>query len=995
MKFNRFSEGDLMKAKIWKKITAAGLVFALFAALLPMGMNFFAASAAGDYEYNELYRNQLSYSARENWNNDPNGLLYVNGTYHMYYQYNPNGKGWGDMSWGHATSTDLVHWTEKQVAIPAYQTVNNVRYDMMFSGSAVYDENNTSGLFDMQNGKVADGQGIVAILTQPSDAAGGQRQILAYSKDGGDSFTIWGEILGAAEDGGIGDGEFRDPKVFWEPELGKWLMAVGGGSVRMYASDNLTDWEYLGETGYWGECPDLSAFTVNGETKYVLIVSPEDKEKSHLYNGTDRYDTYYPAEYYVVGSLDENGLFIGETGVTRLSQGIDCYAFQSFNNVPDGKVYGISWSASWKTVGEYESLRENYNGGMTVVTELCLEEQDGNYVLTRYPVSALDDLRSDSIGSYDGSLEEGENALEGVRAAVADIEVTLDFSDATASTAEIALRVSEAERLVITYDSQTQMLSLDRSQSSLAAADTSLFSVVYAEEVPLQDDGTLTLRILLDRAFVSMFANGGEASFFSAIFPSYGSQGMSLTADGSLGVTAQVYAMRSIFSSLPANDTLYLSSQKLDAVVGQVCAVSASKLSDDFSNEDASYEIVDGAENISLEKKESATYITMLQKGFSRVRVSADGQSREIEIYIYENGFVSDLDYTMRWGGFKLLKEDGLHLSTGTSDAFLFSDTYAENFAYSATFTPSDDSAQAAALVIGAADNYTGYYVITADIAQGLLKLWRSGLGDVNVINYAFKAGAAVTLRATMNDGVLRVYVNGSRTAAMTYRIEDYTGGLLGLNVYNGEFAVNNVKFSSLEESGKNSFDIGDVQIESVLNTGDDNALLTQDDYTFENGVFTVLDSYLMTLRGGESYTLKVNTGEGPLYLTVDTDFNSVSLSLSGSTVDPAKSFTLMLGRDTVVSKVLVDGKEVFFVQNGRELKISDKALSSLEDGMHTVTVYGTNGRSELAVVFARPDMSAKYDSMTVSIIALCVVAVLAAAGTVSYVLILRKRKNK
>ena len=261
-------------------------VLALFA-VFPLSSASVQAAEAG--EYGEAYRNRLAYSASSGWNNDPNGLLYADGVYHMYYQYSYNQTTgetpnyWADMSWGHATSTDLVHWKEKEVAIPAYQTVNGTYYAMMFSGSAVYDEYNTSGLFSKDaDGTVAEGQGIVAILTQPDDAAGGQRQILAYSKDGGDSFTIYGEILAASEDGGLGDGEFRDPKVFWEESLGKWLMVVGGGSVRMYSSENLLNWEYLGETGYWGECPDLSAFTVNGEQKYVLVLSPEDKENSHL-----------------------------------------------------------------------------------------------------------------------------------------------------------------------------------------------------------------------------------------------------------------------------------------------------------------------------------------------------------------------------------------------------------------------------------------------------------------------------------------------------------------------------------------------------------------------------------------------------------------------------------------------------------------------------------------------------------------------------------------
>ena len=192
-----------------------------------------AAFAEEGADYSEPYRNQLAYSALKGWNNDPNGLLYADGVYHMYYQYNYDaGTGetanvWGNMSWGHATSTDLVHWMEQPVAIPAYQTVDGVYYEMMFSGSAVYDEYNSSGLFETgPDGRVAEGQGIVALLTQPQ--GGVQRQILAYSKDGGNSFVIYGEVIGQNNPGDIGDNEFRDPKVFGARNVpaGSWPSAA-------------------------------------------------------------------------------------------------------------------------------------------------------------------------------------------------------------------------------------------------------------------------------------------------------------------------------------------------------------------------------------------------------------------------------------------------------------------------------------------------------------------------------------------------------------------------------------------------------------------------------------------------------------------------------------------------------------------------------------------------------------------------------------------------
>ena len=575
-----------------------------------------AAFADGSDVYGESYRNKLAFSAKEGWNNDPNGLLYADGVYHMYYQYNwdKNANGgagktenvWGHMSWGHATSTDLVHWIEQPVALPENTVgADGKNYGMMFSGSAVYDETNTSGLFETENGKVKDGHGIAAVLTQPDDSAGGQRQILAYSKDDGASFEIYGEVLGANAEGSLGDGEFRDPKIFWNEKLSKWLMVVGGGAVRMYSSADLKNWDYLGQTGYWGECPDISRYTVGGEEKYVLIISPEDKNKSHEYNGTNRAGTYYPAEYYVVGDLNERGLFVSREPVKRLSEGIDCYAFQSFNNAPDGKVYGVSWAASWKTVGEYEKFRKAYNGGMTAVCELKLEEAESGYKLSRYPVAQYEGLRGDKIKEYRGALKAGDNAFAQVKAKEADIVAELDFSGSNATYAQLCLRVSEAERISVKYDVASKTLTLDRSRSSLLVKDTPLYKIPYSRRVEL-DGGKLNLRILLDRAFVSVFANGGETSVFSAVFPSAVSNGMELVSDGDISVDAAVYAVNGIFGNTKTVDELILSTEKIDTVTGAETVVAVTSFAENFDPNDVELTVTE-AETYAL-KNPAALY---------------------------------------------------------------------------------------------------------------------------------------------------------------------------------------------------------------------------------------------------------------------------------------------------------------------------------------------------------------------------------------------------
>ncbi|MBD5636997.1 MAG: glycoside hydrolase family 32 protein [Clostridia bacterium] len=1001
-----------MKLLKQKSITAVLIVLffvlSLLLGVLPAaGLTAFAAE---NTDYGEGYRNRISYSALKGWNNDPNGLLYCGGVWHMYYQYTWNEETqstkvwWDDMSWGHATSTDLIHWEEQPVAIPAYRHDKDGNYyAMMFSGSAVYDEYNTSGLFDIDEGtgKVVSGQGIVAVLTQPLEEAGGQRQILAYSKDNGTSFEIYGEILGARDDGGLHDGEFRDPKVFWSETHENWLMAVGGGSIRMYTSENLTEWDYLGETGYWGECPDLSRFEVEGEEKYVLVCSPEDKENSHIYNGTSREDTYYPAEYYVVGHLDEDGLFIGETELTRLSEGIDSYAFQSFNNTPDGKVYGVSWSASWKTVSEYESFRKNYNGGMTVITELNLTLEDEEYVLTRTPVEGYEGLRDGAIKNFDGELKAGENALAGATASVADLEITLDFSKSDATQATLLLRSSELERITLSYDLERETLTLDRSESSLLAGDTTLYRIPYSAEVPLID-GKLNLRILLDRAFISVFANGGRASFFSAVFPMASSNGMSLTSDGDISVKADVYAMNDIFGGVQEADDCFVTASNIYLAPGEEYKIyaysfgefDAAKLNFEvLNNDDGTFELtVDGA---------LATVKALKTKtDAANIRVWYDGiEIKWINVYVHENGFVSNIEYTTHWGGTSYLKEDGVYLSTGESDAFLFSNSAAEEFYYSAEFTPENASAQAAALVFGVSDNFTGYWVVTADATDHKLKLWRSGVGDLVTTDYYFKAGEPFTLSVSVMQDKVSVFVNGAKQPNLTYELNDYHGGKVGLNAFNAAVTINNVVFTDMGNTEGDGLYLGDCQIYGVLNLTDAGAILTENDYHFFDGVFELTDDYLLSLYGRTTYHFKINTSLGSFEYTLRTSFSSVSVMAEQETVYTDESVTLSLSRDTLVNRVLLGGKEVKFTQEGRKLIIDKGEFEGVELGDNTVTVYSSNGRSETQINLSVRDMSAVNNSKIVSIVCMCAVLALAAACVGGYFLIVKlnhkKRENR
>jgi fructan beta-fructosidase len=237
------------------------------AQIAPASADTGGTATPGGTTYTETYRPQFHFSPAKNWMNDPNGLLYYRGEYHLFFQYNPSGNTWGNMSWGHAVSTDLVHWTELPVAIP--QDTQN----MSFSGSAVIDYANTTGFGQPGN------PAMVAIYTAASKVDGKQRQAIAYSLDRGRTFTKYGIVLD------IDSSNFRDPKVFWYAPGHEWLMTAALSDqhkVTFYTSPDLKHWTHLsdfgpaGATGGVWECPDLFPLpdpNHPGKQKWVLVVN--------------------------------------------------------------------------------------------------------------------------------------------------------------------------------------------------------------------------------------------------------------------------------------------------------------------------------------------------------------------------------------------------------------------------------------------------------------------------------------------------------------------------------------------------------------------------------------------------------------------------------------------------------------------------------------------------------------------------------------------------
>lgn len=477
--------------------------------------------------YQQQYRPQFHFSPQQNWMNDPNGLVYHNGEYHLFYQYNPEGNRWGHMSWGHAVSKDLVHWEELDVAIPESDEY------MIFSGSAVVDHHNTSGFGSIENPP------LVAIYTgHKQEPAKGQNQHLAYSTDNGRTWTKYSgnPVL----DENLQD--FRDPKVFWHEETQQWIMVLALSTeykVAFYGSPNLKDWKLLShfespasELGIW-ECPDLFQLPVDGDPnrqKWVLEVDLGAGEEGSVAGGS--------GGLYFVGEFDGKQ-FIPDADLSEdatvaphqwVDYGKDFYAAVSWSDIPkeDGRRLWIGWMNNWQYAQELPT--HPWRSSQSIVRSLSLKSKDGKVLLAQTPVKELEVLREEPVTADNIHLRNRTQSLDeqGIEGKALELKVTFDTGDA--KKLGLNLRVGNGEKTVVGYDVTEQKLFVDRTQSGRVEFHEQ-FPGVHAAPL-VTEDGKLDLHIFIDWSSIEVFAADGTVVISDKIFPQDSSQGLEVFAEG-------------------------------------------------------------------------------------------------------------------------------------------------------------------------------------------------------------------------------------------------------------------------------------------------------------------------------------------------------------------------------------------------------------------------------------------------------------------------------
>jgi sucrose-6-phosphate hydrolase SacC (GH32 family) len=470
-------------------------------------------------------RPQFHFTPQKFWTNDPNGLLYHDGEFHLFFQHNPFDKVWGHMHWGHAVSRDLMHWEELPIAI-AEDTA------MIFSGSAVVDKNNAAGFGE--NAFVAF-YTAHRILDPANPDVYIQTQHIAYSTDKGRTWTKYDKnpVID------LGKKDFRDPKVFWHEESKKWIMAVNlpnEHKTQFYGSTNLKNWDLLSEFGPEGniaipwECPDLFSLPVEnepGKQKWVLLISAEGP-----YPG-------FQGMQYFIGEFDGKR-FKNDNPADKpmyLDYGRDYFAAVTFNHIPNERRVMLGWISNWAYANQVPT--HPWRNGMAIPRMLYLRKEADGYRLLQQPVEMVNDMAKLSTRHLNIELQRIGELVVGNQdkgGDLYDIEGVFEF----ANDAVFGFKIfkSETEETVIRYDAARKMLYLDRSKSgdlSFSPKFTTLDSVAIDTQ-----GGNLKLRVLFDRSTVEVFAQDGLYAMSNVVFPSEKSRGVVVFAEKSKGLAKLV-----------------------------------------------------------------------------------------------------------------------------------------------------------------------------------------------------------------------------------------------------------------------------------------------------------------------------------------------------------------------------------------------------------------------------------------------------------------------
>ncbi|MBK5279114.1 MAG: glycoside hydrolase family 32 protein [Bacteroidia bacterium] len=455
----------------------------------------------------ETYRPKFHFTPPQNWMNDPNGMVYHEGEYHLFYQHYPDSNVWGPMHWGHAVSKDLVQWQHLPIALYP----DSLGY--IFSGSAVIDHQNTSGFGSLEN------PAMVAIFTyhlaegEKAKRNDFQTQGIAYSTDRGRTWTKYEHNPVLINPGII---DFRDPKVSWNEVSGQWVMALAvKDHIEFYGSPNLKRWNKLSEFGnalgahggVW-ECPDLfSLKDEQGNIKWVLFVS--------INPGGPQGGS---ATQYFVGDFDGNKFSPQDTVTRWIDYGPDNYAGVTWSNIPatDGRRLFMGWMSNWQYANRVPTYA--WRSAMTIPRVLSLTQSDNGLSLSSMPVEEIKSLRDGSEISLPGFLNAADSLSKEITLPKSEVEVVLELTRSSADNDfEIELSNMKGEKLLIGLHGESNQFYIDRRNSGKQDFSPVFGGKHFGHRIMKSND--VRLKLFIDIASVELFADDGTLVMTEIFFP--------------------------------------------------------------------------------------------------------------------------------------------------------------------------------------------------------------------------------------------------------------------------------------------------------------------------------------------------------------------------------------------------------------------------------------------------------------------------------------------
>ncbi len=873
-----------------------------------------------DYSYyTELYRNQYHFSQYAHWNNDPNGLIYYDGYYHLYYQHHPYNNYWGDMYWGHARSRDLAHWELLPICLfPDEDWGSGAGY--MWSGSAYeYRKGDSADIDNLNWFPNGDGNGIIAFYTRDG---GMQDQMIMSSDDGGMTWTkrkLIPQTVATAPDGIFHKVACRDPKVFPVAfdENGKttaWGMVVTGqqeNRVWFMKSTNLLDWSYAGQfNAMVPECPD------------VLTLTADDGEVFNVMTLTSR--------EYIVGKLhydgnsilftDKDGGAIDQSDIQKMDFGPDSYAAQTFSIRDEqsdyfGKTVGIHWFAGVPAdtdSGIYANARKVWNGsGMTIPVIYGLAKDGDGYRLTQTPIvkdsTAFE--KNNLITLNNKTLNaSGENLLGDVNTHI--FEMLLSIDNPNNEPVSIKINVSDNEYTEIGWNEEDGYF-VDRRFASSAGLVIKDYHFKFTSGPRSFDKQSFY--ILSDNGGVEVFCDDFKIPFYVLTLASPYSVKAELSVGGEVTVENLVLnEIESVWRTgevVEGENVLYVS----DTAVELDTCIANKKLVTAYSTSkgEITWELESGSEYVKLENTTGGVILNALGAGKATLTATCGNQKKVINVTVYSGSPDTDIPFESSGiiSGNWLAKGSEIVAETPAGDGYILSNVRASDFNCSVSFNL---EAVAAAFIFRASEDMSDYIIFNYDNNERIVKMWspngeigRAAAPNVNTSN--------VVLRVEAKGAHIKAYINGNLAIDTVLSEAEPTEGLFGLNVYSGKATFKSiVNFNdqytyngtgSLTVAGDSKQVITALYNKTMANTKIDRAF-----YVSEGRNLVIDPAYFELLPVGV-YTFKAVGGASAYEFTVNVTAVTET-TLKDVTVEKGCNAVIYLG-NVELGSVSVNGTQL------------------------------------------------------------------------------------